>query len=51
MPWPRAAQYKRYNVGQYMRQKRLDNNKLEQQTKKVEAAAKKLKRLEERVSV
>ncbi len=45
MPWPKA-QYKRFNVGQYTRQKRLQNYKIEEKTKKGEGTAKKLKRLE-----
>ena len=50
MPWPKATQYKRFNVGQYMNQKHLQNEKIEEKSKKVEGTVKRLKRLEERVS-
>ena len=50
MPWPKATQYRRFNVGQYMKQKRLENLRVEQRTKKAQATARRLKRLEERVS-
>ncbi len=50
MPWPKASQYKRFNVGQYMRERRLGWIDNEKKAKKSQATAKKLKRLDEKVS-
>lgn len=51
MPWPKAAQYKRFNVGQYMREKRQMSLAAATKTKQCNAVGKKLKRLEEKVSI
>lgn len=50
MPWPKASQYKRFNVGEYMKQRRLGWIENERKAKKSEATAKKLKRLDDKVS-
>lgn len=50
MPWPKASQYKRFNVGQYMKERRLGWIENEKKAKKSQATAKKLKRLDEKVS-
>ena len=49
MVWPKASQYKRFNVGQYMKQHRLGWIENEKKAKKSQATAKKLKRLDEKV--
>jgi hypothetical protein len=49
MPWKRATQYKRFNVGEYMQQQRLGSIAIENKTKQGRATAKKLKRLDKRV--
>ena len=49
MAWPKVSQYKRFNVGQYMKQRRLGWIENEKRAKKSQATAKKLKRLDEKV--
>jgi hypothetical protein len=49
MARPKASQYKRFNVGQYMKQSRLGWIENEKKAKKSQATAKNLKRLDEKV--
>ena len=49
MPFSRGRQYTRFNVGQYMRQKKLDNEAVKAKTKQVRATAAKLRRLDNKV--
>ena len=49
MPFSKASKYKRFNVSEYMKNKRLAWLAVEQKSKKAQAMAKKLKRLDEKV--
>ncbi len=47
----KASTYKRFNVGKYMKQKRLGHLAVEQKNKKVRLTAGKLRRLDEKVGI
>ena len=49
MPFTKARNYKRFNVGEYMRQKRLGWLNVEEKTKSARKAFMKLRRLDKKV--
>ena len=51
MPWPKATQYKRFNVGQHMKERRLGSIAVAKNTKRNQATAKRLKRLDGKVGI
>ena len=49
MAFRKASCYKRFNVGEYMKQKRLCSLAVTERSKKAKAVMKKLKRLDDKV--
>ena len=49
MPFTKAKNYKRFNVGEYMRRKRLDSLAIEKSNRRAKNTALKLARLDEKV--
>ena len=51
MPFRKGKQYKRFNVGEYMRQQKVAASAIEKRKKEVKAKAGKLKRLDKKVRI
>ena len=51
MPFSKALDYKRFNVGEYMRTKRLNWTASVEKNKKLERTATKLRRLDKKVRI
>ena len=51
MPFSKASAYKRFNVGEYMKQKRLASLAIETKNKKLKNSSMKLRRLDDKVGM